>query len=1143
MKLKFRTAVSLVACLASTYLGPLPSWGRVVDNFDSNTKTDWEDFSFGAGQSTVANGRFTFQIPAAGQAIFFASTKKSETFTLQDGRTIEFRVDLVSGNSKDSFAILSWIPTSASVSSLAGYSVAKSTTDILVTKGINKYFYNENPTPEIKNDNVTLVLSLTASGTSVIINTKVLDKDNNNAVLFDKTFVDTPAADILSDGTDSPAAAYLGAGNFVLMEYEDFDASGPDVYEVVLDNAQAFVLDHATLDDFNDNTKSDWQDFSFGVGQSTEANGQFKFEIPAAGQALFFASTKTSQTYEVSDGQKLELSVDLISGNGKDSFAILSWIPTTASVSALAGYSIAKSTTDILVTKGINKYFYNENPTPAIKNENVTLVLTLTGQGSNVIIETKVLDKDNNNAVLFDKTFIDTPAADILSDGKDDPAAPYLGRGNFVLMEYEDFDAGGPEVYEVILDNARVAAPPTTGNTPPVWTEIQPEDFANFLPASTTISFKVTDDKALVDGAITLSLNGTTYTSTNGLVLGGSPTARTGTWTGLLPDTNYEATFRVVDADGVTNATTRYFDTFQSSRYVIEAEDYNFGSGQFIDNPAPAGYRGQVGVAEVDFHDSRVTGDNFPYRSDDPVGTKVTLDFARQKFSAAGGAASDIFDYDIGEMAAGDSVNYTRTFPAGSYEVYLRESLFNVLHGEALLELVTSDPTQPNQTTTVLGSFLGFNSGSKFRNVPLTDALGQSKVVVKLSGKQTLRLRQVTPEPDDGDIFQNYLIFIPSEAVGKQRAAVSSVTPAAGSVLESLFPVITATLQNHDTSVKTNTIVLQVNGTVVAPALTNTTTETTVTYKLSPLPASNSTNDVQLVFSDNEDVLQTNRWSFVLTYKSLLASNRRAGPGTDPGFNVHVVQAPQGTEGLENSLGRAEDQLSANSKIPAFYSTNDIVSVINFSDKGPDSTDGYFPGDALIPGLQPDVNGTDDIAMEVKTYLELTAGIHRFGVRCDDGYKLVAGTSLTDNTTPALAFHNGGPADETVDFMVPQTGLYPFRLVWYERGGAAHVEWFSVNLDTEEKTLINDLSVPAAVKAFVSVPASAEIQVESISKITDPFTASGSATIDTAAQTITIPIVGTSGFFRLRQSGARAVITGFKIVGTNLVLTYTLAPL
>src|SRR5947207_15025929 len=53
------------------------------------------------------------------------------------------------------------------------------------------------------------------------------------------------------------------------------------------------------LDDFNDNLKTAWQDFSFPVGpyaNIAEQNGQFKFTLQPVGQPIFSASTKTSRT-------------------------------------------------------------------------------------------------------------------------------------------------------------------------------------------------------------------------------------------------------------------------------------------------------------------------------------------------------------------------------------------------------------------------------------------------------------------------------------------------------------------------------------------------------------------------------------------------------------------------------------------------------------------------------------------------------------------------------------------------------------------------------------------------------------------------------------------------------------------------------
>ena len=1123
---------------------------RVLDDFNDNTKTAWDEFVFQPGMGTIteAGGQFKIQVPAVGQPLFAAATKTSETFTLQEGRTLEFRVDMVSGEGKDSFAILSWIPTAEKVSSLAGYSLAKSSTDVLVVKGLNKYFYNENPTPAIKNENVTLVLSLTGSGGNVIVTTKVLDKDNHNEVLFEKTFTDTPAADVLADGTDSPAAPYLGSGHFVLMCYADYAAGGPAVYEVVLDNAQAFVLDNIVVDDFKDGVKTDWSEFTFqpGLGTVTETNGQITIGVPAVGQPLFAAATKTSRTFELADGEMLQFKVDLISGNDPRAFAILSWLPTSQKVADLAGYSMVMSSTEIIVAKGLNKYFIDDDKLdPPIKSENVTLVLTLTGVGTDVVINARVLDKANQNAVLYDKTFIDTPAADILGAGTDSPAAPFLGVGNYVLMGYGNYKAGGPAVYEVTMANARASAAPQAGNQPPVISEVSPEENANFLPASTQVSFKIADDKPLADGKITVALNGTVFSSANGLTLAGSGNNRTATLGGLKENVNYAAVLQVVDADGATNAVSLFFDTFSPGNFVVETEDYNFGGGQYINNPVVIAesalpqanaYHGQAGAAEVDFKDERQAANNYPYRLDDPVGTKRSLDIVRKKFADAGGAAGEMYDYDVGDIRAAEWLNYTRTFAAGSYEVYLRESLFNGDHAEAVLEKVTGDPTVPNQATQVLGSFFGVSSGTKYRTIPLTDGLGKTHVVVRLSGKVTLRLRQVTADPADGNIYQNYLVFVPVADTGVQRAAVSGVSPMAGAIVETVSPAISVSIQNRDTTVKTDSIVLWLNGATVAPTITGTPTGVQLSCAITPLPAADTTNAARVVFQDSQEVWQTNDWTFVITYKSMNPASRQDGPGLDPGLKVRVVQAPAGSN-LENSLLRAEQQLAANSTIPAYYTNNSVAKVINFS-QTEGGADGYFPDDILIPGLLPDENGNDDIAMEIQTYLELAAGLYRFGVRCDDGYEIIAGTSLTDTTTPPIAYHNGGPADETFDFVVAKSGFYPFRMIWYERGGSAYVEWFSVNPSTGDRILINDRNSAQAIKAYVSV-AAPKLQVASAAQVAGPYAVETAATIDSAAGTVTIPINGQVRFYRLVFPGTTASkITRIVVLGQSVVIGY-----
>jgi len=387
---------------------------------------------------------------------------------------------------------------------------------------------------------------------------------------------------------------------------------------------------------------------------------------------------------------------------------------------------------------------------------------------------------------------------------------------------------------------------------------------------------------------------------------------------------------------------------------VIEAEDYNFQSGSSLDNPVLYGegslgvedsFIGQVGTVDVDYHDTRGDYSDAPYRPEDHVRMQHTLDLPRQKYTDAGGAASSIFDYDVGDIAAGEWLNYTRTFPAANYEVYFRESLVNAPLAKTELQEVTSDPTTGDQTTRTVGTFLLPSTGYQYRNIPLTDAAGQNKVVLSLSGKKTYRVAQVDGDPADGGIFQNYLVFVPTTASAVQRATISSLNPANGLSIETLTPSINVTIQNRDTTVKTNSIKLYVNNALADAQISGTANDATVSYALSPLPTSGSQVNARLEFTDSENVTQTNEWSFTITYKSLNVGNRVNGTGAIRGMNYRMVQAPPEGGALENSLNRAEAQLAANSTIPRVVDTNTVVQVLNLSQNGLDA--GEIPETSL----------------------------------------------------------------------------------------------------------------------------------------------------------------------------------------------------
>ncbi len=1135
-------------CLVTALLG-LSVEAKVLDNFDAPARAGWEDANPGGlplPGGTQAGGQFTFNLPPIGQPFFVSSRKTSETFELVDGRTVEMRVDLVSGRGPDSFAVVGFIPQGAGgPNSLRGYGMAKSETDILITKGINTYFFNSNPTPPIKNNNVTLVLKLRASDGSVYITGSVLDKDAGNQVIWEQSFVDTPQADVLATGTDDPPAPYLNlVGNFVLYLYAD-GGTDPAGYQVVYDNAETFVTDTVVLDNFNAAQRSGWEDknpANLPLPLPTQANGQYTIDLPAIGQAFFRSSTKTTTQYELVEGTRHEFAVDMVSGLGPDSFAVLAWIPVSTGANSLAGYGIAKSETDMLITKGINKYFYNENPVPPVKNNNVRLTLELTVRNGSVEIVGRVLDLDDNNAVIFEQRFLDTPGADVFADGADDPPAPYLTTGNVVLYLYAD---GGtdPTGYQVVYDNLTVSAPPAAANVAPIISAIAPVEGANFLPASTQVSFVVTDDKALPDSAFQVTLNGTVYTTANGVSLSAAGATRTATLGGLAAERNYTGQVSVTDSDGVTRSVPLHFDTYTVvNTRLVELEDYNFEAGGFFNSPvrtaegwgaAENSYADRVATVGIDVRETRTSpsaGDTM-YRTQDAVRMQRSLDRARPGFSAE----NLIFDYDVGDLAVGEWMNYTRDFEAGSYEIYLREAVVNFGQADSALEIVTGDRTQPDQTVRVVGTFLGTTSGFTYRNVPLTDGTGANKVVLRLSGVTTLRLRTITADTSSGNRYLNYLLLVPVEDAGVQRAAVASLAPANGTTVNSVEPTVQVAIENRDTQVNVGSIQLQINGATVTPTVATTENGATVTYKYASLPPRDVAQLARLTFRDNEGEEISSEWQFAVTYVQLDPATRFQGRGLAAGLNFKWVQAlPEGGL-LDNSLTRAEEQLRTGSSIPRGVDESGVTAVVNYSQNAVNGgTDGGFGDDLVFPGSDLGL-GDENIAAEFTAHLDLPAGIVRFGVISDDGFKLASAMTPNAGTAP-LDFHNGGPANKVFDVVVPEAGLYAFRLVWYERSGGAHVEWFTEDRSTGVRTLVNGVG---GVRAFSTVETVApSITLQATDTLGSAFGNEAAAVIDTVAKTVRIPLGTTPARFYRLSGATQLEIHSIVIDGQTVVLQY-----
>ncbi len=231
-------------------------------------------------------------------------------------------------------------------------------------------------------------------------------------------------------------------------------------------------------------------------------------------------------------------------------------------------------------------------------------------------------------------------------------------------------------------------------------------------------------------------------------------------------------------------------NTTATGPFLIEAEDFNFDSGQTLPvaslMPYTGGaYAGRIGSLGVDFNRSP-DGSSPSYRGDNRIPMTENPDLVRGE-----GAWTMATNFRLGWIGGGQWYNYTRTIPYGRYRVLAAMS-----HGDASpnalqgsLQRVTSTATGPNQTLQDLGTFLGDGTGAWGANrlIPLRDGSGNARIL-SLGGTVTLRMN-----PSSGDY--DYVILMPATA---PRIAQQ---PASQSVIEGRpvsFSV--ATLDNDATS-------------------------------------------------------------------------------------------------------------------------------------------------------------------------------------------------------------------------------------------------------------------------------------------------------------------------------------------------------
>lgn len=240
----------------------------------------------------------------------------------------------------------------------------------------------------------------------------------------------------------------------------------------------------------------------------------------------------------------------------------------------------------------------------------------------------------------------------------------------------------------------------------------------------------------------------------------------------------------------------------------------------------------------------------------------------------------------------------------------------------------------------------------------------------------------------------------------------------------------------------------------------------TVQYQPALLRGS-STYSVRVSFEDRASppLTITRQWRFTTVRMPVVPPEFRTalGTGVESGFNVRSVQAAPGL-GRANSVAEAELQLGNPPRPPVYFSGVATPALINYSETG--APRGNFtaargrPDESLRQAELVSPDHSNFASFEITTYLELEAGVHRFGVNSDDGFRLAVGPTTSTNDSVVLGEWDGGrtSTDSQIEAFVPESGLYAFRLIWFQGVGNADLEWFTVDRATGVRTLVNDVA-------------------------------------------------------------------------------------
>ena len=350
----------------------------------------------------------------------------------------------------------------------------------------------------------------------------------------------------------------------------------------------------------------------------------------------------------------------------------------------------------------------------------------------------------------------------------------------------------------------------------PTFTGIYPDGTA-LLQATNEFVFNATSSSGLNLTNISLVVNGVNVSSSCTYVTNGTAGTSTNvsvSYTGLPQQRTNSAVMTATDGLGLTGTATVAFDTYNPTNFIVKAEEFDFNSGQFIDNPVytnvvddPGVTNTYFGLDSVDGVDTRkgsaagAVNDVNCYRATDGSGTRTQTPLAAGELpSPTRFGGSVVPGHMVGNWSSAEWQNYTKTFPAGVYNVYARVSSSS--SSTITFDQVTAGQGTSSQTLNNLGTFtFSGTSLTAFEWVPLI-RFGQL-ATVNLAGVSTVRATT------GGGAAADFYMFVPANT---NVPTISGVYPNGQALFQPTNKLV-FTVSSAAANISTADIHLTLNGT------------------------------------------------------------------------------------------------------------------------------------------------------------------------------------------------------------------------------------------------------------------------------------------------------------------------------------------